>query len=93
MEVLRITLEDTSKEAKLHGLQCPSPCAFLGKFPKLSIDASQMRQQRRVKDNAPYHRIRAMCRELYQNAALSFKRDDFENLCVSSVLSESVAFN
>ena len=37
------TSEDTSKEAKLHGRQCPLSCVFRFKFPRLSPDASQAR--------------------------------------------------
>ncbi len=33
------TSEDTSKEAKLHGRQCPSSCVFRLEFPRLSPDA------------------------------------------------------
>ena len=43
MEVLRNTLEDTTKEAILHGSAVSSCCVFRGKVPKLPIDASLLR--------------------------------------------------
>ena len=38
------TLKDTSKEAKLHGRQCPLRASFRFKFPRLYPDASHVRR-------------------------------------------------
>jgi len=39
------TLKDTSKEAKLHGRQCPLHASFRFKFPRLLPDASHVRRE------------------------------------------------
>ena len=50
-----MTLEDTPKEAKLHGLQCPLDASFVCKFPTLPHDASQTQTTAACAARPPYH--------------------------------------
>ena len=75
-EVLEITLRDTPKEAKLHGRQCPFNASLGDRFSSFHSTPPKR----------GFHHIRAMCRELYQIAALAFKHGSATNFQTSENL-------